>query len=129
MKPLAIRLKKVSKIYKLHNSQWDMLVEVLRLQRFGFKTKSTVKDFPALSNVSLEIHTGQRIGIIGRNGAGKTTAMRCLLGLSYTDSGNMFIEEKEVSKKNFKLRNKISYLAGDFRPYENNYIIIIMSCF
>jgi len=80
MKPLAIRLKKVSKIYKLHNSQWDMLVEVLRLQRFGFKTKSTVKDFPALSNVSLEIHTGQRIGIIGRNGAGKTTLLKLLCG-------------------------------------------------
>ncbi len=64
-KSLAIRLKKVSKIYRLHSSQWDMLVEVLRLQRFGFKAKSPAMDFPALSNISLEVHTGQRIGIIG----------------------------------------------------------------
>ena len=79
-KSLAIRLKKVSKIYRLHSSQWDILVEVLRLQRFGFKAKSPAKDFPALSNISLEVHTGQRIGIIGRNGAGKTTLLKLLCG-------------------------------------------------
>ena len=75
--------------------------------------------FKALSNINFSVDKGTIHGLLGENGAGKTTAMRCLLGLSYSDSGNMFIEEKEVSKKNFKLRNNISYLAGDFRPYEN----------
>jgi ABC-2 type transport system ATP-binding protein len=75
--------------------------------------------FKALSNINFSVDKGTIHGLLGENGAGKTTAMRCLLGLSYSDSGNMFIEEKEVSKKNFKLRKNVSYLAGDFRPYEN----------
>ncbi|MDG2101028.1 MAG: ABC transporter ATP-binding protein [Dehalococcoidia bacterium] len=75
--------------------------------------------FKALSNINFSVDKGTIHGLLGENGAGKTTAMRCLLGLSYSDSGNMFIEEKEVSKKNFKLRKNVSYLTGDFRPYEN----------
>lgn len=75
--------------------------------------------FKALSNINFSVDKGTIHGLLGENGAGKTTAMRCLLGLSYSDSGNMFIEEKEVSKNNFKLRKNVSYLAGDFRPYEN----------
>tara|TARA_B110000438_G_scaffold112997_1_gene110823 strand:- start:6099 stop:6974 length:876 start_codon:yes stop_codon:yes gene_type:complete len=75
--------------------------------------------FKALSNINFSVNKGTIHGLLGENGAGKTTAMRCLLGLSYSDSGSMFIEEQEVSKKNFKLRKNISYLAGDFKPYEN----------
>ncbi|NCG34742.1 MAG: ATP-binding cassette domain-containing protein [Dehalococcoidales bacterium] len=75
--------------------------------------------FKALSNINFSVDKGTIHGLLGENGAGKTTAMRCLLGLSYSDSGNMFIEEIEVSKNNFKLRKNVSYLAGDFRPYEN----------
>ncbi|MBP9729448.1 MAG: ABC transporter ATP-binding protein, partial [Gammaproteobacteria bacterium] len=58
--PFAIRLQHVSKIYKLHGSQGDQLIDVLGLQRFGFKTKTPSKEFSALSNISLEVPRGHR---------------------------------------------------------------------
>jgi len=76
-------------------------------------------DFKALDSINFSVNKGTIHGLLGENGAGKTTTMRCLLGLSYSDSGNMFIDEQEISKKNHKIRKNISYLAGDFKPYEN----------
>jgi ABC-2 type transport system ATP-binding protein len=77
------------------------------------------KDFTALNKISFEVSEGTIHGLLGENGAGKTTTMRCLLSLTYPDSGNMWIAEQKISKKNFKIRKDISYLAGDFKPYEN----------
>ena len=78
--PLAICLQNVSKIYKLHGSQSDQLIDVLGLQRFGLKTKTPAKEFAALSNISLDVPRGHRIGIVGRNGAGKTTLLKLICG-------------------------------------------------
>lgn len=78
--PLAIRLQNVSKIYKLHGSQSDQLIDVLGLQRFGIKTKMPPKEFTALSDISLDVPRGHRIGIVGRNGAGKTTLLKLICG-------------------------------------------------
>ena len=40
-----------------------------------------------LDNVSFRIRSGEIVGLVGRNGMGKTTLMKCLLGLSKTDGG------------------------------------------
>lgn len=77
------------------------------------------KGFTALNKISFEVSEGTIHGLLGENGAGKTTTMRCLLSLTYPDSGNMWIAEQKISRKNFKIRKDISYLAGDFKPYEN----------
>ncbi|MQM29920.1 MAG: ABC transporter [Candidatus Accumulibacter phosphatis] len=77
---LAIRLQNVSKIYRLHGSQGDQLIDVLGLQRFGFKTRTQPKEFAALSDLSLDVPRGHRIGIVGRNGAGKTTLLKLICG-------------------------------------------------
>jgi lipopolysaccharide transport system ATP-binding protein len=87
--PLAIRLQNVSKIYKLHGSQSDQLIDVLRLQRFGIKTKTPSKEFAALSDISLEVPRGHRIGIVGRNGAGKTTLLKLICGNFAPTSGEV----------------------------------------
>jgi lipopolysaccharide transport system ATP-binding protein len=76
----VIRLRNVSKIYKLHGSQGDQLIYVLGLQRFGFKTKTTAQEFSALSDISIDVPRGRRIGIVGRNGAGKTTLLKLICG-------------------------------------------------
>lgn len=77
---LAIRLQNVSKIYKLHGSQSDQLIDVLGLQKFGLKTKTPPKEFSALSDITLDVPRGHRIGIVGRNGAGKTTLLKLICG-------------------------------------------------
>ncbi len=85
--PLAIRLDNVSKVYHLYGSQRDQLVDVLGLQRLGFRTRSSVREFVALRNVSLEIPKGRRLGIVGRNGAGKTTLLKLICGNFSPTSG------------------------------------------
>jgi lipopolysaccharide transport system ATP-binding protein len=86
---LAIRLQNVSKIYKLHGSQSDQLIDVMGLQRLGFKTKTPSKEFVALSDISLEVPRGHRIGIVGRNGAGKTTLLKLICGNFTPTSGEV----------------------------------------
>ncbi len=85
----TISLQNVSKIYRLHGSQSDQLIDVLRLQRFGFKTKTQPKEFAALSDISLDVPRGHRIGIIGRNGAGKTTLLKLICGNFAPTSGEV----------------------------------------
>ncbi|ACO75777.1 ABC transporter related [Laribacter hongkongensis HLHK9] len=85
----AIRLRDVSKIYKLHGSQSDQLIDVLGLQRFGIKTKTPSKEFSALSSISLDVPRGHRIGIVGRNGAGKTTLLKLICGNFAPTSGKV----------------------------------------
>lgn len=90
-KPLAIHLNNVSKVYKLHGSQADQLIDVLGLQKIGFKTRSPTKEFSALSNISLDVPRGHRIGIVGRNGAGKTTLLKLICGNFAPTSGEVVV--------------------------------------
>jgi D-methionine transport system ATP-binding protein len=53
---------------------------------------------PALDGVSLSVRKGEILGIIGRSGAGKSTLIRCLNGLERPDSGQVFIESREISR-------------------------------
>ena len=98
------------------------------------KVKNLIKtygNFTALDKVNFEVEKSTIHGLLGENGAGKTTTMRCLLGLTYADSGEMYINDDLVARKNNYIRKKVSYLAGDFRQYENitakNYFKYILS--
>ena len=98
------------------------------------KVKNLIKtygNFTALDKVNFEVEKSTIHGLLGENGAGKTTTMRCLLGLTYADSGEMYINDDLVARKNNYIRKKVSYLAGDFRPYENftaqNYFKYLLS--
>lgn len=53
---------------------------------------------PALDGISLTVRKGEILGIIGRSGAGKSTLIRCLNGLERPDSGEVFIEGREISR-------------------------------
>ncbi|WP_375649639.1 methionine ABC transporter ATP-binding protein [Bartonella sp. MU70NMGDW] len=52
---------------------------------------------PAVDNLSLDIHAGEILGIIGRSGAGKSTLIRCLNGLEKIDTGSLFFEGINIS--------------------------------
>ncbi|CDO40615.1 methionine ABC transporter ATP-binding protein [Bartonella henselae] len=58
---------------------------------------NTTTDICALDNLSLNIHAGEILGIIGRSGAGKSTLIRCLNGLERIDAGSIFFEGVNVS--------------------------------
>ena len=63
------------------------------------------KSFPgvkALDNVSLTVHRGTVHALMGENGAGKSTLMKCLFGMYSKDSGQIYLEGKEINFKSSK---------------------------
>ncbi len=87
----AIRMKNVSKVYKLFGSQRDQIINVLGLHRFGLKSKTAVKEYAALTDINLDVPRGHRIGIVGRNGAGKTTLLKLICGNFSPTSGEVVV--------------------------------------
>jgi homopolymeric O-antigen transport system ATP-binding protein len=99
----AISLRNVSKIYKLHCSKKDQLIEILGLEKYGFKPKTLVREFCALNDISINVQRGQRLGIIGRNGAGKTTLLKLLCGNFSPTSGDVIVKGKVQALMNVGL--------------------------
>jgi ABC-2 type transport system ATP-binding protein len=65
-----------------------------------------------LKGVNMNVQKGDIYGLIGRNGAGKTTIFKMILGLSEVNSGNVSIEGSTDKKELFKNRSKIGFLVG-----------------
>ena len=63
-------------------------------------------DFIAVNKVSFEVYPGEIFGFIGANGAGKTTAIRMLCGLTYPSSGKATIAGFDVYKEVEKIKKK-----------------------
>ena len=57
----------------------------------------TIQAAPILRGVSLEVAAGERMGLVGRNGAGKTTVMRTITGLATLAGGKVFWEGEDIS--------------------------------
>lgn len=68
-----------------------------------------------LSDISFSLDKGFIMGIIGRNGAGKTTLMKLLYGVYTKSQGKVYIDGKRFNKKDFKVRQRIGYIAEEDR--------------
>lgn len=60
-------------------------------------TKS-FKETTALDHISAEFEKGKIHGIVGRNGSGKTVLFKCICGLMYPDSGEVWVDGKRIGK-------------------------------
>lgn len=67
-------------------------------------------DVQALDDVSLEVPAGRAVGFVGRNGAGKTTAMRVALGLVEPDAGEVLWDGRPISERD---RLRIGYMPEE----------------
>jgi len=76
-------------------------------------------DFTAVDHISFDVHKGEIFGFLGANGAGKTTAMRMLCGLSLPTSGEATVAGFDVYKKNEKIKKSIGYMSQKFSLYED----------
>ncbi|MEN6321199.1 MAG: ABC transporter ATP-binding protein [Syntrophaceae bacterium] len=70
--------------------------------------------FRALSEIDLNIRTGESVGLVGLNGAGKTTLMKTIVGLIVNFEGEVLIHNHAVSDGKAKLQT--SFLPEDFSP-------------
>lgn len=73
----------------------------------------------ALDNVSLQIDSAEIFGLIGPDGAGKTTLFRILTSLIIADSGNAIVHDLDVVKQYRELRKIIGYMPGRFSLYQD----------
>ncbi len=76
-------------------------------------------DFTAVDHISFDVHKGEIFGFLGANGAGKTTAMRMLCGLSLPTSGKASIAGFDVYKQTEQIKKSIGYMSQKFSLYED----------
>ena len=93
-------------------------IEVKQLtKRFG--------TFTAVDHISFEVEPGEIFGFLGANGAGKTTAMRMLCGLSVPTSGEARVAGFDVYRESESIKRNIGYMSqkfslyGDLKVWEN----------
>jgi len=86
------------------------------------KTEKLTKrfgDFIAANEISFEVFKGEIFGFLGANGAGKTTAMRMLCGLSIPSSGHAEIAGFDVYQQPEQIKKNIGYMSQKFSLYED----------
>lgn len=71
----------------------------------------------ALKSISLSVHPGELFGLIGPDGAGKTTLFRILTTLLLPDSGNAQVDGLDVQQHFREIRNRVGYMPGKFSLY------------
>ena len=76
-------------------------------------------DFIAVDKITFDVEKGEIFGFLGANGAGKTTAMRMLCGLSLPTSGSATVAGFDVYKQNELIKKNIGYMSQRFSLYED----------
>lgn len=90
----------------------DVVIKTEKLtKRFG--------EFVATNEITFEVFKGEIFGFLGANGAGKTTAMRMLCGLSTPSSGVATIAGYDVYKETESIKKNIGYMSQKFSLYDD----------
>lgn len=79
----------------------------------------TYKGVPALNDISFGVERGELFGLIGPDGAGKTTLFRILTTLLLADSGAATVDGLDVVKDYRQIRARIGYMPGRFSLYQD----------
>ena len=88
----AIELDHVSKIYRRYSGRQFATLKSALLQRSILRDLSAAETFPALTDVSFQVRKGSTYGVIGRNGSGKSTALKLVAGITKPTSGTVKVE-------------------------------------
>ncbi len=75
------------------------------------------KEIPAITNLNLEVEKGEILGLLGANGAGKSTTINMLLGFLNPDSGAIFINAIDAVKNPEATRKLIGYIPENVNLY------------
>ncbi|MBQ3247183.1 MAG: ABC transporter ATP-binding protein, partial [Alistipes sp.] len=90
----------------------DIVISVRELsKRFG--------NFTAVDRISFDVNRGEQFGVLGANGAGQTTAMRMLCGLSYPTSGKGSVAGYDIMHEGEQIKRHIGYMSQRFSLYND----------
>ena len=90
----------------------EKIIEVKNLtKKFG--------DFTAVKEISFDIYKGEIFGFLGANGAGKTTAMKMLIGISTPSSGSASVSNLDVITQAEQVKRSIGYMSQKFSMYDD----------
>ena len=76
-------------------------------------------NFTAVDRISFDVKEGEIFGFLGANGAGKTTAMQMLCGISKPTAGNGTVAGFDIIRENERIKRKIGYMSQRFSLYED----------
>ncbi|HEY4618659.1 MAG TPA: ABC transporter ATP-binding protein [Flavobacterium sp.] len=75
--------------------------------------------FTAVNNISFDVYKGEIFGFLGANGAGKTTAMKMLIGISNASSGEATVAGFDVKTNSEMVKKSIGYMSQKFSMYDD----------
>jgi len=81
-------------------------------------TDKTVDGVKAVNDLSFEAHSGQIIGVLGMNGAGKSTTLRMLATVLKPSSGKCFLDGVDMHENSLEIRKSIGFLSGSTGLYK-----------
>ncbi|WP_158978693.1 ABC transporter ATP-binding protein [Cellulophaga sp. L1A9] len=79
----------------------------------------TFGDFTAVNAITFDVHKGEIFGFLGANGAGKTTAMKMLIGISNPTSGKAQVAGFDVLTQAEDIKKNIGYMSQKFALYDD----------
>ncbi len=85
----------------------------------AFELTKRFGDFTAVDKISFDVQAGEIFGFLGANGAGKTTAMRMLCGLSKPTSGQGTVAGFDIARQAENVKKHIGYMSQKFSLYED----------
>ncbi|MGI5066265.1 ATP-binding cassette domain-containing protein [Treponema putidum] len=98
--------------YKTEGIQNDKIdIQKIEFKNVSYRAKNSGKDI--IKNISFIINKGDKIGIVGANGAGKTTVIKLLLGLYKPTSGEIYINDKNA--ETFSISERLSMFSVLFQ--------------
>lgn len=101
----VLEVKNITKIYKIYKNNFDRLKEI-------FTNKSYHKEFVSNKDISFDLFEGETLGIIGVNGAGKSTILKIIAGVIESTSGNVLRHGRVTA---------LLELGTGFNPQMNGY--------
>ncbi len=112
----------VLKEYNTLREKDEKILNSSEIKNIDFKNNIILKDikfkYPkrenyVFNNLNLEIKAGEKLGVVGKSGSGKTTLINLISGLLKPDSGQIYIDSKEIEKVYQSWKNLIGYVHQD----------------
>ena len=90
----------------------EAIIQVVNLTK-------TFGDFTAVKAITFDVYKGEIFGFLGANGAGKTTAMKMLIGISKPTSGSAIVADLDVATQADLVKKSIGYMSQKFSLYDD----------